>query len=247
VIAAFAAPGLWVTFEVFKALPDAIKLIGAQFFGFRIGLALTMVLVMVGLLGAAMIAIAWKLYRRDHVGRGLAYAFSGTIIVSVLFSDARTSWETWAMIFSIAGIAILAFAPRVRAIFDRAASPDVAPTSVIVSRTLIAVFTALAIFIAVIYLLLASVSGKYVAAAIVAGAAAFFASQWSKRLDQADRHARQALSIGGAIVAVLLIALGRASTGLLIPLGLMASAIACLWIPNDARLFFGDQPLTTRP
>jgi hypothetical protein len=190
-----------------------------------------------------MLAIAWKLHRRDRVGRGLAYAFVGTLVVSVAFSDSRTSWETWAMVISLAGIAILAFAPRVRAIFDRAGSPDDAPTSVVVSRTLIALFTALAILIAVIYLLLASVSGKYVVLAIVAAAAAVAASRWSARLAQADRNARLVMTIGGAAVAVLLIALGRASTGLLVPLGLIVSAVGALWLPNDARVYFGDEPI----
>jgi hypothetical protein len=243
VIAAFALPGAWIVFEMAKALPDAIKAWGAQFFGFRLGLALAMILVLVGLLGAAMLAIAWKLYHRDRVGRGLAYAFGATIVVSVLFSSARTTAEVWAMIFSFVGIGILAFSPHVRAIFDRAASLDGAPTSVVVSRTVIAIFCAIAILTAIVYLLLGSVSGKYVVAALVAAGAAILAATWSKRLAEADRTARLYLSIGGALVAVLMIALGQSATGLLFPLGLIVSAIGCLWIPNDARVFFGDQPL----
>jgi hypothetical protein len=94
VIAAFALPGGWIVFTVVKALPDAIKALGTQFFGFRIGLALTMILVLVGLLSAGMLVIAWKLYHRERVARGLAYALGGTIVVSVLFSNARTSAET---------------------------------------------------------------------------------------------------------------------------------------------------------
>jgi hypothetical protein len=148
------------------------------------------------------------------------------------------------MIFSIAGIAILAAAPRVRAVFDRAAALDGAPTSVVVvSRTLIAIFCALAILIAVIYVLLASLSFKYVVAAVVAVGAAVVAARWSKRLNDADRNARLYLSIGGGAVAILLIIIGQSSTGLLFPLGLIVSVIGCLWIPNDARAFFGDQQL----
>lgn len=243
VIAAFAIPGGWIVFDMAKALPDSIKLIGAQFFGFRLGLALTMIVVLVGLLGAAMLAIAWRLYLRDRVGRGLAYAFGGTIIVSVLFSSSRTSAETWAMIFSIVGIAILAFSPRVRATFDRADSGDGTPTSVVVSRTAIAIFSAIAILVAVIYLLLASVSAKYVAVAIVAAGAAVLASIWSKRLVHADRSARLYLTLGGVVVAIAMLTLGRFTAGLLVPLGLLVSAIGSLWLPNDAREFFGDEPL----
>jgi hypothetical protein len=243
VIAAFAIPGAWVVFEVVKALPDAIKAFGAQFFGFRIGLALTMILLLVGLLGGAMLAIAWKLYNRDRVGRGLAYAFGGTIVISVLLSSAPTTAEIWATILSIVGIAILALAPRVRVIFDESAALEGVPTSVVVSRTLIAVFCALAVLVGVIYVLLASVSSKYVVAAVVALAAAGAASRWSSRLNGADRNARLAVSIGGGAVAILLIIIGRSTAGLLFPLGLIVSTIACLWLPPDARSFFGDQPL----
>lgn len=243
VIAAFAIPGAWVVFETVKALPDAIKFIGAEFFGFRLGLALTMILLLVGLLGAAMLAIAWKLYNRDRVGRGLAFAFGGTIVVSVVLSSSPSSAEIWAMILSIVGIAILAFAPRVRALFDASATLDGVPTSVVVSRTLIALFSALAVIVAVIYILLASVSSKYVVAAVVAVAAAGAATRWSKRLSNAERDARLFLSIGGGAIAILLLIIGRSTAGLLFPLGLIVSSIGCLWLPNDARVFFGDQPL----
>jgi hypothetical protein len=247
VIAAFAIPGGWIAFDVVKALPDAIKAFGAEFFGFRFGLALMMILLLVGLLGAAMLAIAWRLYRRDRVGRGLAYAFAGTIVVSVALSNDGTTAETLAMVFSLVGIAILGLAPRVRDVFDRSAAPDGAPTSVVVSRTAIAIFSAIAIMCTVIYLLLASASAKYIFAALVAGGAAFLAMTWSKRLTHADRRARLYLSVGGAIVAILLLVLGRFSAGLLFPLGVIVSAVAALWLPNDARTFFGDDPLNVRP
>jgi hypothetical protein len=242
VVAAFALPGAWLVYEVVKALPDAIKYLGSQYFGFRLGLALVLLLLVIGALGVAMVAIAWRLYRRDRVGRGLAYAFGGTIIVSVLLASDRTSAETWAMVFSIVGIAILAFAPRVRAIFD-ASAPGAAPTSVVVSRTLIAIFSGVTLLIGAVYLLLSSDSGKYAVAGVIAIAAAILASRWSRRLDAADKQARLYLSLGGAVVGVLLIALGEKDVGLLVPLGMIVSAIGCLWLPNDARAFFGDQPI----
>jgi hypothetical protein len=242
VILAFAGPGCWLIVDVLTSLPDAINAWGMRFLGFRIGLALTMILLLVGLIGAAMLGIAWKLYRRDRVGRGLAYAFCGTIIVSVLFSDSRTTAETWAMVVSIAGVAILAGAPRVRAAFGD--SSPATPTSVIVSRTLITIICALGLFVAVLYLLLASVDGAYVAAALIAAAPTVLAWRWSTRLEHGDREARLYLTVGGAVVAVLLIAVGRANVGLLFDLGLIISALGALWLPNDARAFFGDDPLT---
>lgn len=243
VIAAFALPGAWLAFEVLKSLPDAFKLLGAQFVGFRIGLALIIILVLVGLLGAGMLAIAWKLYQRDRVARGLAYSFATTVAVSVLFSSDRTSAETGALLLSVAGILILGFGPRVRAIFDRSAAPDGAPTSVIVSRTIIAIYTATAILVGVTYLLLSTVSAKYAVIGLITIGGALASIKWSRRLSSADRQARQYLSIGASALVVLMLALGQKSTGLLVPVGLIVSAIASLWLPADARLFFGDQPL----
>lgn len=77
----------------------------------------------------------------------------------------------------------------------------------------------------------------------MADAAAFFAMQLSKRLDYGDRAARQILSIGAVVVAILLLVSGRSTTGLLISFGLLVSRLGALWLPNDARTFFGDQPL----
>jgi hypothetical protein len=243
VIAAFGIPGAWIVFDLLKALPDAIKVMGSNYFGFRLGLALLLILVLVGFIGVAMLVIAWRLYQRDRVGRGLAYAFAGTIILAVVFADNATTAEVCAMLISIVGIAILGLTPRVREIFDRAASPDGEPTSVVVSRTLIAVFTATAALTAVSYLLLATINGKYVLVAIIAAAIAVGSSVGSRRLKAADRQARLYLSVGAGIGIVLLLILGRSDSGLLVTLGWLASAVGALWLPNDARVFFGDQPI----
>lgn len=245
VVAAFGVPGAWLVYEMVKALPDALKVLGAQFFGFRIGLALLAILVLVGLLGAGMLVLAWRLYRRDRVARGLAYAFGATVAVSVLFSSNRTSAEVWALILSVAGILILAFAPRVRAIFDRTAAPDGAPTSVIVARTIIAVYGVITILVGATYLLLSSAGAKYAVIGVMLIGGAVISFRWSKHLSDADRQARQYLSVGAAALVVLMLALGQKSTGLLIPIGLIVSAVGTLWLPADARLFFGDQPLST--
>jgi hypothetical protein len=244
VIAAFALPGAWVTIKIITALPDAVNAMGSSFFGFRIGLALFLLVVLVGLVGVAMLVISWRLYNRDRVGRGLAYAFAGTLVVSIAFSNDQTAAEGWAMILSIVGIVILAMAPRVRRIFDEQASSVGEPTSVVVSRMLIAIFSAFAVLVAVIYILLSTISGKYAAAGIIALLLAAGAMRLSRGVSTGDRQARLFVSIGAAGYIVLLLALGRASAGLLIPIGLAGAAVLCLWIPNDARAFFGDSPLS---
>lgn len=244
VIAMFALPGAWLTVNVLGELPDSLSLIGAEFFGWRIGLALTLIVVMVGLMGAGMLAIAWKLYRVDRVGRGLSYVVAGTIMIGVITSGNTTSADVAALLGSIAGASILAASPRVRETFagPSAIHRDV-PTSVIVSRVSVGLFSALAVVLALTYFLLATVDASYALVGVVALLVVALASKSSARLMQADRQARVQLSIGAGVLVVLALALGKASTGLTLPLGLIAAAIACLWLPNDARAFFGDPPL----
>jgi hypothetical protein len=244
VIAAFAVPGAWLTLKIITLLPDAFKAFGTSFLGFRVGLALLLILLIVGLLGVAMLAIALRLYRRERVGRGLAFAFAGTLVISIAFSSGNTAAATWSMILSIIGILILALAPRVRQVFDQAAAVDGPPTSVVVSRTLIAIFSAIAVMVALIYLLLATASAKYAVAGIIAGLLAVSATLLARRLDRGDRQARLMISIGAGAYVILLLILGRAQAGLLVPIGLAVATVGFLWIPNDARAFFGDEPLS---
>lgn len=241
VIAAFAIPGAWVLIKALSLIFPAFKYLGADYFGFRLGLALVLILVLVALIGAALLVIAWRLYQRDPVGRGLAFATAGTLVLSVALSSDHTAAETWAMLFSLAGIAILALVPRVKEIYMP--RPGDAPTSIVVGRTLIAIFSAYAILIAAIYFLMATVDGKYVIAGLVAGAIAVGASAMSKRLNTADRQARQYISIGAALAVLALLIFGQSSAGLLLPIGFIAATVICLWVPNDARRFFGDDPL----
>jgi len=243
VILAFAIPGGWLVFMTLKALPDSLQLLGAQFFGFRIGLALTLIIVLVGLLGVGMLAISWKLYQRDRVGRGLAYVFCGVLAVSVIGAGGGSSAETIALLCSIGGIGILALSPRVQEVFNSPMSADGAPTSIIVSRVVIAIFCASGALTAITYLLLASENGRFALVAIGIGAATIFASRTSARLMEGNPSARQQLTIGGVGLAVLMIAFGQSAPGLLVSLGLVLGAIGMLWIPNDARVYFGDAPI----
>lgn len=247
VVGAFALPGAWIAFNMLKALPDALRALGSQFYGFRIGLAFTLIIVLIGLVGVGMLIIAWRLYQRDRVGRGLAYVVAGTIVVSVAGSGGGGAANTVALLCSVAGICILAFSPRVSELFDESTIPGAAPTSVIVSRVAIAIFSAIGALTSLTYLLLGSVSGKYVLVAVLIAAGAVLASTRSGRLMQADRTARQQLTIGGAALFILMIALGQSAIGLLVPLGLIAATLAALWLPNDARGFFGDTPLGGAP
>jgi hypothetical protein len=146
------------------------------------------------------------------------------------------------MILSVLGSAILAVAPRIRSMFSTPESGG-PPTSVIVSRTLIATFSAAAIVVALIYFLLATFSAKYVVAGIIAAAIAIGASLVARRLDNGDRQARLTVTIGAGASVLLLLILGRAQNGLLVPIGLALAAVGFLWLPNDARAFFGDKPL----
>ena len=117
VIAAFAIPGVVLVVNALKNLPEALEALGSDFFGFRIGLAFLLLLLMVGAMGAGMLWIAWRLYERDRVGRGLAFVVAGAIVLSVLLSSDASASEGLAVVGALIGSAILGLSPAVRELF----------------------------------------------------------------------------------------------------------------------------------
>lgn len=244
VIGAFAIPGGWVLIHALNALPDALKLIGSSFLGFRIGLAFALLIALVGAMGAGMLWIAWRLYRLDRIARGLAFVVAGTIVASVLFAGDGGGGNTAALLGSLVGAAILQFSPAVKVLFTGdLAGQSAVPTSVIVSRVTLTVCGLFALVVAVTYFLLATFEGRYWIVGVLIVAACVAGHLYSARLMSADRAARQNISVGITGVVLLVLILGKFSTGLFLPVGLGVGAVACLWLPNDARRFFGDPPL----
>ena len=164
----------------------------------------------------------------------------------MIFGSDSNGSDVAALLGSLAGTAILYFSPSVNAAFDNAAQGDM-PTSIVASRVSLNVFCVVAGVAAAVYLLLATFQGRYVVVAVVIIAAVVAAQKLADQVMGGNRDARQQLSLGTAGFVLLALVLGKFSVGLMIPLGLAMATIGCLWIPNDARSFFGDPPLGDQP
>jgi hypothetical protein len=58
-----------------------------------------------------------------------------------------------------------------------------------------------------------------------------------------DRKARLELSVAGVAFVLLLLLFTKHAAQLIVAAGLVASVLALVWLPKDARAFFGDPPL----
>jgi hypothetical protein len=87
VIALYAAAGAYLVVAALIVLPDVFDLLGSEFFGFRFGLFLLILVAIVAATGAALLAIAYLVHRKSRVGRGLAYVAAGVITWSVILEQ----------------------------------------------------------------------------------------------------------------------------------------------------------------
>lgn len=243
VIALFAGAGAYLVISVLVVLPDALRLFGS-FLGPRWALLVLILLLIVGAIGAALLAIAGLLYQRSRVGRGLAYVASGVVALSVILSDNRTTAQVVALFASLAAGAILAFAPAVRDDFTGVGAPaSDQPTSVVIARVLLAIVSGLLALLGCLYLLVADVDSEFAVLGVVSLALAGGALFTLIRLAGPDRQARLLASAGAGVGIVLILALSERNTAEVVPVGILAGIAGCLWLPKDARAFFGDSPL----
>jgi hypothetical protein len=243
VIALFTAPGVYLIWISLKALPDTFRLFNNPYFHNSLAFVLLILLFFIAALGASLLAIAWMLYRADRVGRGLAYIAIAMVTASVAFSDSHTSGEIVAMLASLAAGAVLGLSSAVRAVFTGPNARDRdQPTSIVVARVSIAVWIGLLALAGVLYLFLSSIKGEYTLIGVAMLALAIGAFALYRRLTAPDRQARTIATVG-ALATIVLLLLGQHSTGFVMLVGLTAAIPICLWLPPDARAFYGDAPL----
>jgi hypothetical protein len=244
VIGLFAAPGIYLVQLVLRALPDAFRFFSETGGPFqKFALVLIILLFMVLALGAGLLGIAWLLHRADRVGRGLAYVTVACLASLVIFGDGTTTGEVLSMFAGLLAAALLAFAPAVKDHFTGAAAPQRSqPTSIVVARVSMAIWIGLLVVASVLDFLLGDIAGKYIALGVLelliaAGVLALYL-----RLPIGDRTTR-AIVTAGAIIAFILLLIGRHDGGFVMLVGLTAAIPVCLWVPRDAREFYGDPPL----
>lgn len=244
VIALFAAPGLYFVIQSLRVLPDTVNLLTSGWLGFRLGLIVLFLVLVIAALGVGLLAIARLLHHADRVGRGLAYIAAAAVAAGVLFgSSNQSTGAVLAMLGALGAIAVLALAPAVRAHFTGPNAPQHAePTSVVIARVcLVCVLIGFAL-VGFAYFLLGTIEGKYLLVGLGLLALAFAGQRVSGRLLLADRQARSLITVG-CLAAFVLLLIGLHDAGAFTLLALVIAVPICLWIPADARAFFGDAPL----
>lgn len=250
VIALFAVPGAYLVQLSARALPDGFRAV-ADLSGplQRLFVVLLVLIFLVMALGLALLGIAWMLQRRDRVGRGLAYVVVATLASLVIFGDGPTTGEILSMLAGLLAAAVLAFAPAVRDAFTGIDAPQRAqPTSIVVARVSLAIWIGLLALAAVLDFLIGDIDGTYVAVGVLELLIAAVVLALYLRLPIGDRTTRTIVTAGAAVAIVMLL-IGRHDGGFVMLIGLTAAIPACLWLPADAREFYGDGPLLvgTRP
>ena len=247
VVALFAAPGVYLLQASLRALPDAFRYLTATYSLRALAFVLVMLIVLVGALGVGLIAIGWMLQRGDRVGRGLAYVAVGSFAGLVIFGSNATNGEVIAMLVGLAAAAVLAFAPAVVEVFTGANAPQRdQPTSIVVARVALMIWLVLLAVAAILDFCLAHYQGKFAAYGIFLALIALGGFRMYRQLTLPDARARL-LVTGGAAVALLFLLLGCHDTGFALLFGLTITIPICLWVPTDARAFYGDAPLSLRP
>lgn len=240
VIGLYALAGGALVIQALRALPDTFDVIELLP---RLGFALLLLLVAIGALGAGLLLVAWRLHQADRVGRGLAYVAAAMVFTSVAFSDNPSTSAIIALLASIAAAAVLGLSPNVRTHFTGPNAPHWdEPTSIVVARTCVIVLAVLLAIVSLAFLLLGSDEGRYIVVALGLIGVAIGGFLVSQRLPAADRQARVILTVGAGIAFVLIL-LGLHDGGSVMLLGLVAAVPVALWVPPDARTFFGDPPL----
>jgi len=247
VIGLFGAAGIYLVQASIRALSDAFDLwgtYGSDWAWHRFVLVIIILLFVVLALGVGLLAIAWMLHRGDRVGRGLAYVAVASLTAIVVFGNGVSTGETLSMVAGFVAAAILAFSGAVRDVFTgpnaRSASQ---PTSIVVARVAMALWIALLTVAAVVNFLLGDVAGKYIAIGVLELVIAIAVLLLYFRLPIRDRTTRN-ITTFGAIAALILLLVGQHGSGFVVLLGLTAAIPFCLWIPPDAREFYGDPPIS---
>lgn len=256
VVALFAATGaylaIWVLVEV---VPEMAGL--ANWLGFRLMLFVLLPYLLILLLGVGLVAIAWLMWRRSRIARGLAYMLLAATLVSTLVLSNESSSGVISesvlgsgvaltvVLFTVAAAAILAISPAVREHFTGADAPaSDQPTSVTVARVLLIMVASTYAVVAVLYFLVVDLlPTDGIVVGVVSGVIAGVGAVVASRLAAPDRVARLAITVVAGAALVLVLVVGESVQASIIPACVMVAIPFALWIPPDARLFFGDPPI----
>ena len=205
--------------------------------------------------GFTFLAAAWVVLQVPAIGYRLVGLLSVGWTLSVLFawSPDRVAWlgrersYFVMMVATLAAAAVIVASPVTRTVF---ASPAVArgirPTSVMVVRAVM-FFVASALLLSSVLDIVVGRHWVDVEDGLAISAVLLLASLVlliaTSQLSIASRAGRVAVSILGVALLVLGVAFGNRTVSALFPLAMAAVVPIGLWLPPDARRFFGDIPL----
>ena len=204
----------------------------------------------------AFVVVAFLLFQGSAIAYRLVALLSAGWALSVVFARSpdqvawlgRESSYLIVVVATLAAASVLVASPATKAFF---ASRDVVrgsrPTSVMVVRAVMSVVAGAVLVSAVLDIVLAQRWG-YIREGRSINFVLLVASPVllivSSQLYSASRVARVAVSVVGVALFVLGLMFDDRTVPELHPLALAAVVPIGLWVPSDARRFFGDAPLT---
>jgi hypothetical protein len=234
-----AIAGIFTLWSVLKILPDIFDLFGAGSLGRSLAFLSLAIWLALGFFGAACLLLAWRMGHADRVARGLSYVLLGGLGGAIIIGNDHGTLLILVMLTCFGAIAILAAAPGVQRFFMSEGAPQSdQPTSVVIARTLVAVWAGFLTLVGLMFLPIGALGSKFVVVGVLFLAIAAAAFVLNRRLAERDVNARVIVSIGCVIYPVLLLVLGQRDPSLLLPLALVGGIVWNLWVPPDAQEFF---------
>lgn len=249
----YGITGLWLLWEVrslIAALPDLVAgVFSSNALMYGLSYAVLFIVVIVLYVVAALLAVAWMLYRTNPIGRGLTAVVFGALL-AVMAADGQQPPALFVLVVIIAGlgVAVLFVSPWCRRALDESTLRHGRPAPVILSQTLsVAFFSLLTVEVAVLVIGLrfASLLGvAFVIATLLLGTACTAAWAGHRKLRVGpDRTGRWFVT--GAVGLIFFGSLfARVGTVWLFELVLFGAILGPLWLAPSTRKWFGDRPLS---
>jgi hypothetical protein len=230
-----------------RPLPDIMRGLTAGGIALQFTLLIFAFLLVVGLFGAALLLVSWRLAHADRVARGLTYVLLGGVAASILVGDDKRTTLVIVMLVCAAAIAVLALSPAVEAFLRGSAAPQGGqPTGLVTARTLVAAWAACCALVGFMLLPIGGLGAKFVLVGLALIALAGAAFWLNGRLAEGVSSARLVVTGGGVVYVVLMLVLGDRSPGAVLPLALVVGILWNLWIPDDTRRYFENRGWATR-
>ncbi|GLZ50102.1 hypothetical protein Acsp06_62870 [Actinomycetospora sp. NBRC 106375] len=234
-----------------------LRLGAAMFSSPALGLLGLAIALVSGSFVVAFARVGYGLYQGSRVARGVAFVLAGNLLLSCFAVPVATGLTVVLAVGSLGVVAVLVFAPSARAWFAGPWRGDTElPTSIVVAQTVIlyssgitALLSATLLVAGIALLALpyaAGTAGPMIVTALVCAAIAAVGFWAKAAVARAERLARVLITAATAAdlaVVVLLSAADESVLPLLAAFGLHAAAVVALWLPADARRFFGETAL----